>query len=121
MLLLIWVIWGLLLIVTPICLFKVYSSSHNIEYKTFKLVFSFFAYILISVIAFLLGLFFVVGPDPRPNQAIRLESKILCLILILIYGIVSWLLISFVNGKLIRSWRVFSFYEEKPQSIFNSK
>ena len=59
--------------------------------------------------------------DPKLNEAIPLKSKVICLILVLIYGFTGWLLCSFVNGRFIKSWRIFKFYEEKPHSIFDSK
>ncbi|MEP6902835.1 MAG: hypothetical protein ABJA66_13870, partial [Actinomycetota bacterium] len=66
-------------------------------------------------------IFFIVGPDPKPNQTVPSESKILCLILVLIYALSGWLLGSFVNGKLITLWQIFSFKREEPPSIFEKK
>ena len=125
MLLLIFLLFGLFLITIPLSLLKIYNTSVNNAFSqtktSIKLLFSFFVYLLMSFIIPLMMLLVVVGPDPRPNRAIPFENKLICLVLVLVYGFVGWLLNSFVNGKFIKSWRAFSFYEEKPKSIFDSK
>ncbi|HEX8639304.1 MAG TPA: hypothetical protein VF692_14635 [Pyrinomonadaceae bacterium] len=125
MLLLIWLIFGLLLITIPLCLLKIYNAPAVKEFNpskiTIKLLLSFFVYFLMSLIIPLMMLFIIVGPDPRPNKTIPFVSKLMCLILVGIYGFAGWLLGSFVSGKFIKSWQDFSFYEEKAQSLFDAE
>jgi hypothetical protein len=118
MLLTVGIVWGLLLLTTPLFLLRIYSLYGS---GISKLIISFLAYFFLSCITFLLIIFSVVGPDPRPNHAIPVISKVFCLILVLAYGAAGWLLGSFINGKLITSLSFLSLRGEEPQSIFNTK
>ena len=48
----------------------------------------------------------------------KLTAQTICLLIIAAYGFIGWLLCSFINGKLIKSYKAFSSFSEKTPSIF---
>lgn len=62
------------------------------------------------------------GAHTKPvGNSLDLKGKIVYFAMILTYLIIGWLLCSFVNGNLIKPWKIFNRSNEKNQSLFDSK
>ena len=98
---------------------KVYGESGKLSFVLGKSILSFFIYVVFSVVIPLLALILYVGPDPKPGrQNFGLVMQTCYLLAIAAYGFLGWLLCSFINGKLIKSYSEFNLSDEKPQSLF---
>lgn len=86
-----------------------------------KFLFSFAAHILMTYLTFAFLMLLWVGAEPRRGLELSTGEELIALSAIFIYGVVGWLLCSFINGKLIKSWTYFSLDSGKPQTIFGAK
>jgi hypothetical protein len=125
MILLIVVIWSLLLFTIPPALLATAGNCKVYPLKTSttvtRLLLALLAYLLISFFTFCGLLLFLLGPEPRLNQAIPFLNKIICLIMVSGYAAAGWFLCSFVIGKPVKPSSIFRFKAEKPQSIFEAE
>ena len=108
---------GLLLIAV-----KVYGDGMKFPVIAAKLLLSFIAHFVVSYFSLAFVVVALIGVDPKPNSPYPgLATQTVCLLIVIGYGFLGWLLCSFVNGKLIKSYKAFNLHSEKPQSIFSNK
>jgi hypothetical protein len=109
----------------PIVLFKIiwqqYGKDLSVSKALLKFIFSFLGYTGLSIFTFLFLLLVYIGPHPYPEQVTPFENKIVGLLAVFVYGVVGWLLCSYVNGEFVKPWRIFRFKNEEPQSILDTE
>jgi len=115
MLLFVAILWGMLFLLTPAFLIRIYSLSNS---HILRLLTSLAAHLFISLITGIILLFLVVGADPRPNHETPSIVKFICFIMVLFYAVSGWMLGWFVNKKPISSLDFINLGKEKPQSVF---
>ena len=109
-------IWGILVLLIPAFLLRIYSLS---ESGAVRLIISFLIYVFITVFTLLVFILLTVGPEPRRNSVISLSEKLMCLIVVLFYAVSGWILGWFINRKPITSLDFINLNKEKPQSILD--
>jgi hypothetical protein len=105
--------------VTPLLLFKIFSDSIFFEKNLSKVIaiaISLILHFLFSIFVFLLAIFIFVGPDPRPNQVVPLGSKIVIVVLFIIYVFIEWIVCSILVKKPLNPFYLI-FNKETPLSI----
>ena len=111
-------IWGILVLLTPAFLLRIYSLS---ESSVVRLIISLLIYVFITIFTFLVFILLTVGAEPRRNSVIPITVKLMCFILVLFYAVCGWILGGVINRRPITSLDFMNLNKEKPQSIFNSR
>jgi len=88
-----------------------------------KLFVAFLGYVCITAATFpFMFIIVYVGAHTKPvGNALDLKSEIIYFAMILAYVIIGWLLCSFVNGSLVKPWKIFNWNSEETQSILGGK
>jgi len=86
-----------------------------------KLFLAFIAHTFVTISISIFLLLLIVGAEPHYGQEFSTGKELICLLIVFGYGTSGWLLCSFINGKLIKSWTYFSLDSGKPQTIFGAK
>jgi hypothetical protein len=123
MTILIILIWLILFLTLPVALFVSATIAYAGETEKFKVVgkslLAVAAYIFTTVFVFASLFYLFIGAEPRELGAGR---ELIALSVLSGYSVAGWLLCSFVNGNLIKSWTHFSLDSGgKPRSIFGAK
>ncbi len=120
-------IWFLFVLIIPTAFLVTGFISYINGVKTseiiVKLFAAFLAYICMTAATFPF-MFFVVyaGAHTKPvGNSLDLKGEIIYFAIILAYTIIGWLLCSFINGGLVKPWKIFHWSNEKTQSIFDVK
>ena len=117
----------LLFILIPLGLVMVfgraYGNGANLFVMVGKLFVSIFIHLAVSILTVMMLMLSIIGAHPKPNGASAFgeETQVICVLIVACYAFTGWLLCSFVNGKLIKSYSAFTSFSEKPQSIFSRK
>ena len=99
---------------------KVFSEGTGPFIIFGKLLLSFVVYAAASILTLSFVVSAVVFGINRNVETIyaELTAQTICLLIIAAYGFVGWLLCSFINGKLVKSYKAFSSFSEKTSPIF---
>jgi len=100
---------------------RTYGDGAKLPLLVGKLLVSLVGHFASSIFTVLILAFSIIGPDPKPNGKMQFgeETQLICLLILVGYGFVGWLLCSFVHGKFIKSYSTFNSFAGKPQSIFS--
>ena len=117
-------LWIFLSLAIPValifCAGNSYGGTENWKIVG-KLLLSFAAYILTCIIILLVFIFIVFTPHPNSGREMTAAQQIIALSIIYSYGLIGYLLCSFVNGNFFKPWKISLFGSKKSQSIFNPK
>ena len=120
-------IWFLFVLAFPIVFLVVgyvsYINGTKLSEIILKLFVALIGYVCITGVTF--PFIFVVvyaGAHSNPvGNSLDLKGKIVYFAMIFAYLIIGWLLCSFINGSLIKPWKILNRSNEKNQSIFDEK
>ena len=114
-------IWFILACIIPLGLILISYLKYVERAETSIIIFRFFkaivAYIPVTLLPLIYfsGLLYAITHKKVPSKG----EILFCFAIVFVYGVIGYLLWSFVNGGFIKPWLVFSRDYRKPQSIFN--
>ena len=114
-------IWLFLAFIIPLGVIVISYLKHIERVDTSKIIFRFFkalvAYVPVTVLSlvYLGGMGNAIVHKYVPSKG----ETLFCYAVVFVYGIVGYLLWSYVNGKFIKPWLIFSRDSEKPPSILD--
>ncbi len=128
MFVLIFLIWIILFFSLPAALLITATITYAAGVEKFKvigkLLIAFAGQFLTTLIMLYLILLLIVGAEPRRSRSLELSTgeELTALFALFGYAVAGWLLCSFINGKLIKSWTYFSLDSHgKPPTILGVK
>ena len=114
-------IWILLAFAIPLILIVISGYRYTQQADISKVIFRFFIAIVVYVPFTLFALIFFGGLlNAVVHKKLPTFGEIVfCFVIVFVYGVIGFLLCAFVNGGVIKPWRIFIGHYNKPQSIFD--
>ena len=115
-------IWFILACIIPLGIIFISYLKHIQQVELSKVIFRFFKAIVVYVPVTLFSFIYFGGllNAMAHKHVPSLGDTLFCFATVVVYGVLGYLLWSFVNGGFIKPWLKFSRDYRKPQSIFNA-